>query len=195
MASERKCGYCQYAGHIKRNCEMLHSQRRKLFDHVVRTRKLVHERLVQSGYGVGALVAVKSYNANDNGIITTYANYMPRMNYWASKNIKYSKQVRLNLITPLPEEYHYVGFDIAVLGGGVRTVSNPYCSLFMTDAEFQVRTYGSKVISPSYDMDERITDELIEKNIIIPERLVLPIDKVGLGQYEDVKLLRKNLQM
>lgn len=192
--SERKCGYCRDEGHIKRNCSMLHEQRRTLFTHVVANRKRIYKELIESGYGVGALVEAKSYNGSFKGIITTFANSIPLYESYNTKRIKYSKQVRINYVHPRKDEYHYVGFQIAVLGGGVHTVSIPYCSLYWsTEGEFEKRTYGARILSPSYDLDETVGDEVFEKDIFIHERLTLAVDKVGLGMYEDAKLHKKNI--
>jgi len=193
MATERKCGYCRAEGHIKRNCEMLHSQRRQVFEHEVQTRKNVYEDLVKSGYGVGALIQSKSYNGQVSGVVTTYANSIPRLSYYNTRRIKYSKQVKINFFYPVKTDYHYVGFDVAILGGGVGAVSSPYCSLFWPEEQEAFRTYGAKILSPSYDFDERVTDATFEQKIIVPERLILPIDKIGLRDYDTVYLHRKNL--
>ena len=193
MATERKCGYCRDSGHIKRNCDMLHGQRAAIFNHEVQMRKRVYQDLVAGGYGVGALIESKAWNGTRTGVVTTYVNSIPRLSYYNTRRIKYSKQVKINYFVPTREEYHYVGFDFAILGGGTDSVSSPYCSLFWPYEQERHRSYGAKVLSPSYDLDERVTDDIFEQKISLPDRLVLPVDMVGLKEYEMAYLHRKNL--
>lgn len=193
MKSERRCGYCRDSGHIKRNCEELHSLRRNIFDHTITQRKSVYNMLVESGYGVGALVAWKSYNFNANGIIITHADSIPSQDFFSYRRIKYTKQVRVAYQFPQKTDYHYAGFNAAILGGGVSTVSLPMCSFYLGE-KYDNASYGVKILSPSNDYDERVSENTFYKNIIIPERLQLPCDKVGLGEYDTVYLLPKNIQ-
>jgi hypothetical protein len=172
---------------------MLHGQRAAIFNHEVQMRKRVYQDLVAGGYGVGALIESKAWNGARTGVVTTYVNSIPRLSYYNTRRIKYSKQVKINYFVPTREEYHYVGFDFAILGGGTDSVSTPYCSLFWPYEQERHRSYGAKVLSPSYDLDERVTDDIFEQKISLPDRLILPVDMVGLKEYETAYLHRKNL--
>lgn len=193
MADSRKCGYCREIGHARPVCPTLHAQRRKIFDHAVSQRKRVYKEMVVAGYGVGAMIEAKSYNSNVRGIITGYAGGIDRMDTYSMNRVRYSKQVNVVYHTPVKSDYTYVGFQIAILGGGVGDIHLPYISFFYNEKEYETRTYGARILAPSYDMDESLTDAAFENNIVIHDRLALPIDMVGVPAYEASRLIRKNL--
>jgi hypothetical protein len=190
MASSRKCGYCQMAGHIKRNCPTFHLQRKEVFLHTVAMRKKIYSELVERGYGVGALLRIKGYGGEKNSIIMSYADNITRWEFMGYRPIRYSKQVRLMPHTPTFDEWHYVSFKVHSSGQGgsqVETASLSLCNMVLPYDEFEQMNYASFVLSPSNDYDARVTDAIFEENIRLHDRLRLPTEKDGI-------LYRKNVQ-
>ena len=69
----RKCTYCDTAGHNRKTCAPLKSDRQFITAHYKERRTIIAERLVEEGLGVGALVDARSrYDGDAMATVTGF---------------------------------------------------------------------------------------------------------------------------
>jgi hypothetical protein len=168
----RNCGYCREAGHQKPKCPLFMEHRRQVLTHVPAMRKKVLDAFVKSGFGVGVIFEWHDTYENTTGIamIQDYS-FIGGLNFMTSKNVKYSKQVRLTAGS-LEDYYGTVYFPSIAMWDGIsqkRNMSVPYAQL--RGLEENKYNRHRKILSPSYDYPD-FDPALFIQNIRMPARLV-----------------------
>jgi hypothetical protein len=73
----RKCGYCSETGHTRRTCPERKSEVSRITDETIDFRNRVAERLVNEGFGPGALVKVRHRHGEEPRLaVVTHINFM-----------------------------------------------------------------------------------------------------------------------
>lgn len=185
------CGYCRLPGHTMPKCELRNNQIGVLRRHVGRERLNLATMLRDSGFGNGALVQGYSYQYGENTtmIVTDFNESVPHYQnpMWDSRNMKYTKKVRMTLRTitgtlneELPDDITRVfpeGFY--VVARPLDNVNDTYsCYFRICDLSTSKRTdkphyYSwnrhSLMIAPSTDGD--VDMDMVMTPFKLPDRL------------------------
>lgn len=149
--SERRCGYCRDFGHTVPNCRKRELQRQAIARHVYGERKLVHQRLLDNGFGVGAILQDTS-DENKLFIIESLSgnNMMRSGELFEDRNVKYSKEVRITLRS-VGQYIHYHIPDMAMV---VEKRRNPWITLRVTDLSDMSNGYYASVCGKQLGFDD-----------------------------------------
>lgn len=92
--TDRRCGYCRIEGHTRAKCEILAWQKDTILKVVPQGRKWLHDRLINAGIGVGAIVRVA-----DNWSGEKVEAIIPTMDFFRYETgIAYRKRRRLSSV-------------------------------------------------------------------------------------------------
>lgn len=93
----RRCGYCRDYGHDNSKCKRRLDTIDAVLKHYYTERKRTVEMLIESGYGVGAMVQMYNYmnGEMEAAIITDPNDSVKTATYIDYRNVKYSKQTHV----------------------------------------------------------------------------------------------------
>lgn len=175
----RQCGYCRGEGHRKPECPLFLEQRQQVLTHTPAQRKALIEGLGAIGLGIGAMFKTEDWynNSESIGMIKDFS-FVEHTNFFESKTVKYSKQVRLKPLTIL-DDYIYRRVYIQYLRTGDGSTQMRNIGISMTRSLAALRAgqdpfaynHGFAMLSPSHEID--YDPEILIKGITMPRRLCL----------------------
>jgi hypothetical protein len=186
MAENRQCGYCRNPGHRRPDCPFFLEQRQHVLTHTPKQRKELIESLGKIGLGIGALVKVDStWDGEYLGLVKDF-DWIRNMNFMDTKNIKYSKQVKL-VPLDIKKDYVYraIHAEVVLMGQGsaqqrnIRVrISNEISKANGVDMSGWAQESFLKIVSPSHDIE--YDPDILVSHITMPRRLL----KTGEKDYQ-----------
>lgn len=190
--SERLCGYCRLSGHQKPACPEFLKERNTVLTHTPIERKKLIESLGKVGLGIGALLRVQDYWDPSKYALCIVKDFdwVADCNFVESKNVKYSKKVR---ILPRYVETDFLTRNVHVNvvrldgGGEGYRISVPISRMvgrlnnaphIMSEENYYNRI-NFTIDAPSHDID--YDPEVLVKNVSVPRRLLIGKEDKGYG--------------
>jgi hypothetical protein len=186
MAENRQCGYCRAAGHRRPDCPVLHEHRNLVLTHTPKQRKELIEALGRIGLGNGGMFKNDDWAFTNRETIAMIRdfNFVQECNFIETKNVKYSKQVRIDPLN-VSEHYVYRGVYVRVLvmGDGkalernmriaiTRELNKLNGTLNQTSWAFDGLL---EIAAPCHEVD--YDPEILITNVTMPRRLLLSGEK------------------
>jgi hypothetical protein len=170
-------------GHCRPECLEVHQQRNLILTHTPLQRLELIRALGRLGFGLGAMFRGKEYY-NDGEFIGTVCNFdfVTACNFVESKNMRYSKKVRLNTLC-VEKDYIYRRIYMRYLHMSGGTTSERNLSISVTqalldaanaperDAYRQAYAQDIQLFAPSNDIE--FDEEILIRDICMPKRLLL----------------------
>jgi len=107
----RKCGYCSEPGHTRRTCPERKSEVSRVTDETIDFRNRVVERLINDGFGPGALVKVRHRHGEEPRLaVVTHVNFMElttRCKVSKSDYFNGYQGVGYQYLVPFEDDYGY----------------------------------------------------------------------------------------
>jgi hypothetical protein len=171
---DRLCGYCRDAGHNKSKCPLMDEQRHILLTHTPKQRQKLANRMLELGYGPGAMLTRHDGVSNPHLIVLEdWDKWISSTHFCETVNIRNTKRVRLTTYKVETDfEYRCVYVPCIQMNNGSGTLSS--CAIYIGHKQDD-NTFGHKryereeLVAPVYESP--IDPQLFIKNIDIPVRL------------------------
>lgn len=195
MNEGRLCGYCRQPGHMMRKCPTVLEERHLILKHTPEQRLVAIRSLAKVGLGIGAMIQRREwYEPAHIGIIDNY-DWISNANFIETKQIKYSKRVR---VTPLFVEssYGYRSIHVRYVAMGNGSAGHKNASIYISRLIAQlegrhVDGYETDIAISAPSNTLEFDPSILVENVNMPNRLrfsdekdkvfrgIMPTDIIG----------------